>query len=76
MSEQAYEHPVHTLPVAITLHQCLFQLDILINSKPVDALSSIVHKDKAVSIGKHICSRLKENIHRYVYVRVRGSKIK
>jgi GTP-binding protein LepA len=40
----------------------LIKLDILLNGKPVDALSAIIHRDKAYEYGKKICLKLKELI--------------
>lgn len=40
----------------------LIKLDILLNAKPVDALSAIIHRDKAHEYGKKICVKLKELI--------------
>ncbi|MCC7431380.1 elongation factor 4 [bacterium] len=45
----------------------LQKLDILINSEPVDALSIIVHKDKAYEWGLKLCSKLKELIPRQMF---------
>lgn len=45
----------------------LVKLDILINSEPVDALSYIIHRDKAYSWGRKICDKLKELIPRQLY---------
>lgn len=42
----------------------LIKLDILINGSPVDAFSSIVHKDNAFHYGQSIASKLKELIPR------------
>ena len=50
------------------MYLLFLQLDILLNGNPVDALASIVHKKKAYSVGKKVCEKLKENIHRYMYV--------
>ena len=40
----------------------LVKLDILLNGKTVDALSAIIHRDKAYEYGKKICLKLKELI--------------
>ena len=45
----------------------LVKLDILINGDPVDALSHIVHKDKAYDWGRKICSKMKEIIPRQMF---------
>jgi GTP-binding protein LepA len=42
----------------------LVKLDILLNTKPVDALSAIIHRDKAYEYGKKICVKLRELIPR------------
>ncbi|WP_341728197.1 translation elongation factor 4 [Brooklawnia sp.] len=42
----------------------LVKVDILLNGEPVDAFSSIVHKDKAYSYGLAMAARLKELIPR------------
>ncbi len=45
----------------------MVKLDILINKQPVDALSVIVHKDKAYYRGRDIVSRLRKVIPRQLY---------
>lgn len=42
----------------------LVRVDILLNSKAVDALSALLHADNAYRIGKRICEKLKELIPR------------
>jgi len=45
----------------------LVKLDILINGDPVDALSLIVHEDKAVAIGRGLVERMRKVIPRQQY---------
>ncbi len=45
----------------------LVKMDILLNGKPVDALSCIVHKDKAYYIGRELTGRLKKAIPRQLF---------
>lgn len=46
---------------------CLVKMNILLNGKPVDALSIIVHKDKAVTIGRDMAQKLRKVIHRQMF---------
>ena len=45
----------------------LVRLDILLSGKPVDALSTIVHKDKAYTVGNVLTQKLKEIIPRQLF---------
>jgi len=45
----------------------LVKMNILLNGKPVDALSVIVHKNKAYTVGKELALRLKKVIHRQLF---------
>jgi GTP-binding protein LepA len=45
----------------------LVKLDILVNGDPVDALSLIVHKDKAYQRGSDLASKLKQYIPRQMF---------
>ncbi|NKB70994.1 MAG: elongation factor 4 [Candidatus Latescibacteria bacterium] len=45
----------------------LVKLDILINGDPLDALSVIIHQDRAQDKGRILCSKLKELIPRQMF---------
>jgi len=45
----------------------LVKMNILLNGKAVDALSIIVHEDKAFYVGRQLTQKLKEVIHRQMF---------
>src|SRR4030067_2876836 len=47
--------------------EALVKLDILVNADPVDALSTIVHKERAYNYGKNLCQKLRELIPRQLF---------
>ncbi len=46
----------------------LVKVDIKLNNESVDALSALVHKDKAYAFGRRICEKLKELLPRQQFV--------
>jgi GTP-binding protein LepA len=42
----------------------LVKMDILLNGEVVDALSALVHREKAESLGRRMCARLKDLLPR------------
>ncbi|RLD26357.1 MAG: elongation factor 4, partial [Bacteroidetes bacterium] len=42
----------------------LVKLDILLNGDQVDALSALIHRDRAYDLGKKICTKLRQLIPR------------
>jgi len=46
----------------------LVKLDIKINSENVDALSALVHRDKAEALGRKMCRKLKDLLPRHQFV--------
>ena len=45
----------------------LVKVDVLLNSQPVDAFSTIVHRDKAYDYGKTMTERLRKLIPRQMF---------
>ncbi|MFT5905401.1 MAG: GTP-binding protein LepA [Cryomorphaceae bacterium] len=46
----------------------MVKMDIMIAGEPVDAFSSIVHRDKAEAYGRNLCKKLKEVIPKQLFV--------
>src|SRR5438034_9830516 len=55
-----YEHSGYRAAKLVTL-------DLLVNGEPVDAFSTIVHKDRAEARGRQLAAKLKEVIPRQLY---------
>ena len=52
----------------------LVKVDILVNGERVDALSSIIHRERARTRAKQICDRLREEIPRHMFkIAVQGA---
>jgi GTP-binding protein LepA len=49
------------------IQSSLVRMEILVNTDPVDAFSTIVHRDKAESRGRALCSKLKEILPRQLF---------
>ena len=49
------------------VESALVRMEILVNAEVVDAFSTIVHKDKAESRGRALCSKLKEILPRQLF---------
>ncbi|XP_044060248.1 translation factor GUF1, mitochondrial isoform X2 [Siniperca chuatsi] len=45
----------------------LIKMDILLNGRPVEELTTIVHRDRAYSTGKAMCERLQDSIPRQMF---------
>ncbi len=45
----------------------LVKMDILLNGKPVDALATILHKERAPYVGRDLAEKLRKVIHRQLF---------
>ncbi|XP_054649020.1 translation factor Guf1, mitochondrial isoform X2 [Dunckerocampus dactyliophorus] len=45
----------------------LIKMDILLNGRPVEELTTIIHRERAYSTGKAMCERLKDSIPRQMF---------
>jgi GTP-binding protein LepA len=44
------------------------KVDVMLNAEPIDALSALIHKDRAYDIGRRLCEKLRELIPRQQFV--------
>lgn len=49
------------------VESALVRMEILVNGEPVDAFSTIVHRDKAETRGRALCAKLKEILPRQLF---------
>jgi GTP-binding protein LepA len=49
------------------IESSLVRMEILVNNEPVDAFSTIVHRDKAEAKGRALCAKLKEILPRQLF---------